>query len=61
MDVQPAAYFCLWKHVKDRAFDPNQRFFQGQNYQQLPHVQLNKGKTAESLITEYKAKTKVLK
>jgi hypothetical protein len=53
MSIQPTAFFCLWKHVKDRAFDKNQQLFKGLNYQQLFHVKLNNGRTIEDLIREY--------
>lgn len=57
MDFQPAAFYCLWKHIKDRAFRREQQHFQAFNYQQLPHVQLNHNRRIDSLIEEYLNKT----
>ncbi|KAI6205181.1 Beta-1,3-galactosyl-O-glycosyl-glycoprotein beta-1,6-N-acetylglucosaminyltransferase 3 [Aphelenchoides besseyi] len=57
MDVEPAAFFCLWKQVRDRAFDPPQKLFRGLTYRSLPHVQLHHGKTIKELYLQYDNRT----
>ncbi|KAI6173667.1 Beta-1,3-galactosyl-O-glycosyl-glycoprotein beta-1,6-N-acetylglucosaminyltransferase 3 [Aphelenchoides besseyi] len=57
MDVEPAAFFCLWKQVRDRAFDPQQNLFRGLTYRSLPHVQLHHGKTIKELYLQYDNRT----
>ena len=53
-DVQPATFFCLYKRVRERSFDPAQKLFKGEVYGQLPQVQLFKGAKPEDIRTRFR-------
>lgn len=44
MDVQPAAFFCLYERIKKRAYDlKNQQKYIATPYRKLPQVQILQG------------------
>uniref|UniRef100_A0A914M4D9 Uncharacterized protein n=1 Tax=Meloidogyne incognita TaxID=6306 RepID=A0A914M4D9_MELIC len=50
MDFEPAAYFCLWKKVRERALDwREQKKFNAQVYSQLPSVRIARGDPEEQI------------
>uniref|UniRef100_A0A915P9S0 Uncharacterized protein n=1 Tax=Meloidogyne floridensis TaxID=298350 RepID=A0A915P9S0_9BILA len=50
MDFEPAAYFCLWKKVRERALDwREQKTFNAQVYSQLPSVRIARGDPEEQI------------
>ncbi|KAI6187019.1 hypothetical protein M3Y98_00196600 [Aphelenchoides besseyi] len=53
LEVEPAAYFCMWKYIRERALDPNQEKFQGHNYRHIAQVRLNSGESINKLSIYY--------
>uniref|UniRef100_A0AC35GFW5 Uncharacterized protein n=1 Tax=Panagrolaimus sp. PS1159 TaxID=55785 RepID=A0AC35GFW5_9BILA len=48
LERHPAAFFCLYEKIRERALDyANQKRFNASNYEQLPQVQLSKGKSID--------------
>ncbi|KAI6215786.1 hypothetical protein M3Y94_00425700 [Aphelenchoides besseyi] len=53
LEVEPAAYFCMWKFIRERALDPKQNEFQGRNYRRITQVRLNSGESIDNLAAYY--------
>uniref|UniRef100_A0A914PGK7 Uncharacterized protein n=1 Tax=Panagrolaimus davidi TaxID=227884 RepID=A0A914PGK7_9BILA len=50
VDLHPAAFFCLYEKIRERALDfNNQQSFDASYYSQLPQVQLSNGKSLEQV------------
>ncbi|KAI1699716.1 core-2/I-Branching enzyme domain-containing protein [Ditylenchus destructor] len=50
LDIEPAAYFCVYKSVRQRAVDyENQERFQGTLYSKLPQVRMAEGEPLEQV------------
>uniref|UniRef100_A0A914P0F3 Uncharacterized protein n=1 Tax=Panagrolaimus davidi TaxID=227884 RepID=A0A914P0F3_9BILA len=46
LDIHPASFFCLYQKIRERALDfKNQKNFDASNYENLPQVQLLRGKS----------------
>ncbi|KAI6219009.1 hypothetical protein M3Y99_01678400 [Aphelenchoides fujianensis] len=45
LDVEPAAYFCMWKFIRERALDPLQEKFRGHSYRRIAHARVNAGES----------------
>ncbi|KAI6227758.1 hypothetical protein M3Y99_01215400 [Aphelenchoides fujianensis] len=43
LDVEPAAYFCMWKFVRERALDPRQEEFRGHSYRRIAQARVHAG------------------
>uniref|UniRef100_A0A914Z1R7 Glycosyltransferase n=1 Tax=Panagrolaimus superbus TaxID=310955 RepID=A0A914Z1R7_9BILA len=50
LDKHPAAFFCLYKKIRERALDLiNQQKFNASTYEQLPQIQLLRGKSIDNV------------
>lgn len=44
LNKQPAAFFCLYKHIRQRSFNKaNQKKFSASQYSRLPQIQVMRG------------------